>query len=547
MNITRKKHFRMLLAAAMVLSMAIGGTSAALAEDSAAEGNEVPTLRIGTTIAQDGYSIVLDGLRTNYNNFVDLTMLRWDENNEIRPSFITDWEISDDRMSITFHILQGLYWHDGEPVTAEDAKFSLEYTRDLLSASIDFESCEILDDSTLRLNLNAPAGLQDLTAMCSTGNAAKLVMPKHIWENVEDPMEYIEPDAFIGCGPYRFVSRDEDAQISFFEAVDYDYPLGELAVKNVSIKTYDSNDALVMAINNDEIDAIYNYSNPVDHGILDIIADNPDVDPGMSTNTANYMISFGCENKPCDDTAFRQAVAWALDYELMAEVTDGEYGEAGSLGVIAPPNKAFDSSIPKLTQDPEKAAQILDDAGYTDADGDGWREMPDGSPMDVMVTINSTVLMEMYGRIYEIMEQDLADIGVKIHLDEEAMTNAEILAQRRNDSSQCEISLTQCSTGVAPFGSAYRYLLSSSSLAAGTNPDEEMNEAYQAAMSAKDYDTYDTEMKKVQQRNREVVAGIPISWSTAFYPYRTDRFEGFINYPGWGVINNAAWYAIKPR
>ena len=539
MKTTLKRMLTMLLALALCVMCFACAT---------AEG-EQPTLRIGTTTAQTGFSIVQDGLmwRMSYNNFVNLSMFRWDENNQMQPNFITDWEFADDGMSMTFHFQTGLYWHDGEPVTAEDVKFSLEYTKEKLNASTRIESCEILDDNTLRVVFTAPAGLQELTGMSSTGNAGKVIMPKHIWENVDDPDNYSEPDAIIGCGPYRFVSRDEDAQISFFEAVDYDYPLGDLAIKKVSIKTYDSNDALLMAINNDEIDAIYNYSNPCDPNMLDVIVANPDVNPGQSIHTGNYMINFGCENKPCDDVSFRQAVAYALDYELMAQVTDGEYGQVGSLGIIPPANKAFDGSIPRLAKDAEKAAQILDEAGYLDVDGDGIREMPDGSPMDVMVTINSTVLMEMYGRIYEIMEQDLGDIGVKIHLDEEAMTNNEILTQRRNDSSQCEISLVQCTTGVAPFGSAYRYLLSSSSLAVGTNPDEIMNEAYQAAMSARDYDTYIAQMQIVQQRNTEVVAGIPIAWSSAFFPYRTDRFEGFINYPGWGVINNSTWYAASPK
>lgn len=514
------------------------------------ESPEATQLRIGTTSPQEAFSILLtNGAvgRMNYNSFTNLSFLQWDENNQLAPNFMQTWEFAEDGLSLTFTFPTDLFWHDGLPVTSEDVQFSLEYAVNTMSAGQPMTGCEIVDDHTVKILFSEPAGLSFLTGMSSTGNNSKVVMPKHIWENVEDYENYLEADAIIGCGPYKFVSLDKDAQIAYYEAVDYPYFKGEIKVKEVSVKTYDNNDALLMALANGEIDAIYNYSNGIEPAMLDIISNVPEVDPGMSDNTANYMINFGCDTDPCGDVNFRKAVAYALDYPLMAETTGGEYAQISGWGIIPPPNKAFDASLPKMEQDQEESKRILDEAGYLDVDGDGFRELPDGTPMDVMVTVNSGVKMEMYGRIFEIMKQDMEDVGVKIHFDEEAANNAEVLNQRRNEPGQCEISLLQCTTGVAPFGSAYRYLLSSSNMAVGTCPDEAMNTSYQEAMNAKDYDTYDRFMTEVQQRNAEVVAGIAISWDKAFFPYRTDSFEGWINYPGWGVINGQTWYNITVK
>ena len=65
------------------------------------------------------------------------------------------------------------------------------------------------------------------------------LMPEHIWGKVENPAEYGGEDMSIGCGPYRLVSKDADAQISYYEAVE-DFPLGELTVDKVELHSYDN-------------------------------------------------------------------------------------------------------------------------------------------------------------------------------------------------------------------------------------------------------------------------------------------------------------------
>ena len=76
--------------------------------------------------------------------------------------------------------------------------------------------------------------------------------------------------------------------------------------------------------------------------------------------------------------------------------------------MLPPPNKGFDSSLPELTQDVDGANALLDEGGYADADGDGWRDMPDGSELNVLITpqYNKT-RQALYLRIAEVLKTNL--------------------------------------------------------------------------------------------------------------------------------------------
>ena len=321
--------------------------------------------------------------RMNYNAFCAGTWLVRDENNEMQPNLMTSWEILDKGSTIraTFATDQGITWHDGEPFTIDDVIFTVDLMNNKLKSGYlsKITGVEKVDDTTVDFQV------ADGAAYFTLGNSAVFVRmyPKHIWEGIEDPSGYTGEDAVIGCGPYRFVSLDEDAQTSYYEAVSDTYLGREVTVKKVSLRSFDSNDALVMALRNGEIDAMYSYASPIPATMASSITGVEHVDPGMSDNTGSYMIMFGFRKGPTDDLNFRKAVTLSLDYELLAATIGGEDAQVPGVGVIAPPNLGYDETLPKLEQNLEAAKAALDEGGYLDVDGDGYREMPDGSPMDI--------------------------------------------------------------------------------------------------------------------------------------------------------------------
>lgn len=526
----------LMLAIAACGSQAI--TAAAVAPEASA-GSHVELLRIGTTQTQEvfsGWQTVGAFGKMLYNSFVFSNLFEWDDHSNVQPGFIQTWEFSDDGKQMTITFPTNVTWHDGVPVTAEDVEFTFQLLND--NKKLGITEMEFPDDHTGILTFENPVGMKLLNSLTITA----VLMPKHIWEG-KDPETYVGEDAVIGCGPYRFVSYDADAQTSYYESVG-EYYKGDVTVDKVSIRTYTGQDALVMALSRGEIDAIYDYSNPVDPSLVETLANNSDVDVGMSDNIGDYQLSFGCKKAPMDDLAFRKAVIYAIDYEMTASVVNGEYGEVPSLGIIPPSNLGFDDSIPKLKQDVDAANAALDEGGYLDVNGDGYREMPDGSEMNIVITMQNTVRAEMFARLYEVISEDLKAVGIQTTLDEESVRNRDVWMSHMQKG-DFDIYLGICTTGVAPFSTAYLYLLDSSRLAAGTYAGEKINADYQEALAATTSEEYVDAIKRVQQDNTEDFAGTALCWDKAFFPYRTDKMTGWVNYPAWGVINNQTWYTLK--
>ena len=94
--------------------------------------------------------------------------------------------------------------------------------------------------------------------------------------------------------------------------------------------------------------------------------------------------------------------------------------------MIPPSCKGYDEHLGSLEFDADKAAEMLDEAGYKDVDGDGYRELPDGSPMDLSV-IRSTApkSMDMRNRIAR-SNAKLDKVGIKNHVDNDSLSNDEI-------------------------------------------------------------------------------------------------------------------------
>jgi peptide/nickel transport system substrate-binding protein len=80
----------------------------------------------------------------------------------------------------------------------------------------------------------------------------------------------------------------------------------------------------------------------------------------------------------------------------------------------------------------------------------------------------------------------------------------------------------------------------------GTCNLENFDSTYNAMLNAQGPEEYEEILKELQKIASEDVIGIALCWDTAYYPYRTDKYEGWINYPGWGVINNETWYNLRP-
>lgn len=555
-----KKHLKM-LAMLLAVLMILAGCSPSKPEEGAStsadnEGQvkHVKNLIIGTTAENNVFNIhsQKDAFgRLNYNALTQGNFVYRDKDSQLKPFFFKSFEISEDGKELDFTFPTNAVWHDGKPVTTEDILFTFDYMKNVkqVGSLANLESWEITGENSCKLTFSEPDAYYWLNSS-AMNNAC--VFPKHIWENVTDYAEYTEEDAAIGCGPYKLVSKDKDAQTSYYEAVPENNYAGEVTVDSVTLQSYSGEDTLMMAMVNGEIDAMFNYANPIDATIMDTVIGKPDVDPGESDYAGQYQLTYGMERAPGNDIAFRKAARLAMDYDKLATVINGKYGMAPGSGIITPSCKGYDPSLPKLAQNVEEAKKILDEAGYVDKDNDGYREFPDGSPMDVMVTPQFSKSQELLNRIADTIMESMKQVGIKTHIDEESLRNSEIWEKNITDG-KYDLSIGYTTSGMAAYSSAFRYFLADPRFEGektwiwGTYHNDEYKDTFFAMQQAVNDEEYITNVKKLQKMAYEDAFAQALAWEKSFFPYRTDKYQGWDNYPSWGVIHARTWYELTEK
>ncbi len=139
----------------------------------------------------------------NHGYMIYDTLFAMDENLQVQPQMVDSWTVSDDKLTWTFKLRDGLMWHDGQPVTAADCVASLERwgKRDGMGQALFgvTESLTAADDATIVLQLKEPYGLV-LESIGKISSNVPFMMPKRVAET--DPFEQISE--YIGSGPFIF-------------------------------------------------------------------------------------------------------------------------------------------------------------------------------------------------------------------------------------------------------------------------------------------------------------------------------------------------------
>lgn len=529
-------------------------------EEQPTEKKHIQKLTIGTSGANDRFSIMSQGGafgKLNYNCVANAYLTYIDNDKKIQPYFLKSYEISSDGKQLKIEFPLDKVWHDGKKVTAEDVKFTLEYTRDVLADSYVKNLVNIED--TGEGNMTLTFSEKDAYQFLANGGNTISVIPKHIWENVPEPKDYTGEDASVGCGPYKLTSIDKDAGLSVYEAVPENNYLGEIMVDSITLKSYSTQEALLMAMKNGEIDMMYDYATPIDTTLMGLVEGDGDIDKGESDYAGHYQITFGMEEgRPYTDRALREATIKALQWDLVTHTVNGEFGQIPGSGVIAPSCKGYDGSLWKLYYDAEEAKKILDQAGYADKDGDGLREKPDGSKLSIKVTPQfSSKKQETMHRIADIMMASLKNVGIHSYIDEESMQNAEIWEKNMVDGNY-DMNIGYCTSGIAQYRSAFRYFVADlpsdekentagTTWIWGTDHDPRLTEGVWGLVFASSEEEYIQHIRALQKLVSEELFAFALCWEKAFYPYRIDKYTGFDNWDGIGAVNPETWYDLSAK
>ena len=360
-----------------------------------------------------------------YSNANDADILEWfsepifgyDANynisNEVESA--AKFEISEDFKQITITIQDGVYWHDGHQLTAEDYVYSYyiighpDYVSKEVAGSRygdpviynivgmeayhngetdTIEGIELLDEMTVRITWTEanPSLMQGIWSYAT---------PKHYYVNDEtgeqlSVKELVNSDKIrtkpIGFGPFKVqnVVPGESVQLVAFE----DYYGGKPKLDGVIIKT------IPTATVHEEIKAgkVDVASFPTDQ--YEIGMETPNFELLAFEQNAFTYIGFKLghwdaeaqvnvmdRDTPLQDVELRKAFGYAMDNKTIAEEFYKGLRTPATTLMIPFFKEYHNPNIEGFTYDPEKAKEILDNAGYKDVDGDGYREDKDGNPM----------------------------------------------------------------------------------------------------------------------------------------------------------------------
>ncbi|MEP4196371.1 MAG: ABC transporter substrate-binding protein [Aliishimia sp.] len=288
------------------------------------------------------------------NVFEGLTRFMGD--GSVVPGLAKSWEISDDGTVYTFKLRTGVSFHDGSAMDAEDVKFSLDRARAEDSTNAQkalfagIADVTIVDPATVKVTLNGPNG--NFLFNMAWGDAV-IVAPESI-ENIKQ-----QP---VGTGAFTFTEWVQGDKITLTRNADYwgDAP----ALEKATFKFISDPTAAFAAVMAEDVDVFTGF--PAPENLPQFEAD-PRFQVLVGSTEGETILSTNNKQPPFDDVKVRQALAHAIDRQ---SIIDGAmFGYGTPIGThFAPHNPAYVDLKSGSNYDPEKAKQLLSEAGY----GDGF-------------------------------------------------------------------------------------------------------------------------------------------------------------------------------
>jgi len=338
---------------------------------------------------------------------------------ETIPGLAESWEASDDGLTYTYTLREGLLWSDGEPLTAEDVAWNINTARDQgwdnMLSTVQNLDATVVDDLTVQITTSVPD--PKLPTM------DVYLVPQHIWEPVatdyDAATQYAAEDG-VGSGPFVITEFTKGQSLVMDVNPNYwGWEGEEPPIDQVIFRLFENPDAMVAALQQGELDA----AQSIPAGSAETLeADaNIEIVAGQQGGFEEIAINGGAvEGQPHPallDVNVRRAIGHGIDKEAVVE--DLWFGLAEPLETMSP--SADPKWLPEIAEedrldyDPAEANRLLDEGGYMDTDGDGVREMPDGTnPIVIRHGVNTD--SDLAGPIGELFVGWMEEIGLGVEL-----------------------------------------------------------------------------------------------------------------------------------
>ena len=325
------------------------------------------------------------------------------------PLLATDWDFEESTLTVVVNIREGVLFHDGTEMTADDVVYSYLMVRDgttysdRIVAAFDADDSGTVDLAEFNDGVQKTGDYQVTFVMAKpygqffSSTLSVPIVPKHIWSDPEN--EFVDADdkvivtksdvsMTIGTGAWYY---DEGVANSYRvvrtfsdywgkgESSPAGYPYFPNVLDTLYFKIYTSIDTAILALQGGDVDYI---AWAITAGRVPSLQSDPNIQLEYMSDAGYFYLAFNMKKEPMNNLTFRKAVSHLIDKDQIVDVYMGGFGQAGSAAVPPFFGEWHNPAVTKYAFDIDVANDLLDDAGYIDSNGDGWRDMPDGSLMD---------------------------------------------------------------------------------------------------------------------------------------------------------------------
>jgi peptide/nickel transport system substrate-binding protein len=366
-----------------------------------ADFTDFPTCNPATTTLPTALVNVFDGLA------------RYDGQVQMQPELAESWDVSDDGLTITFHLRDDVTWHDGEPFTSEDVKFTwesslMEHHPRGVVANANITSIDTPDDQTVVFNFSQPSP----GFLYQIGAPESFIIPEHIYASedaVEGPHATCQ-ELPIGTGPFRAVEYVQGERFVMEANPDWwgteagtHWDQGAPYLDRIIVAFIPDENARTNAFETGDVSFLYHEALPQQQVARFQAMDGRNISFECTGPPVGQLFFFNLRDPeaPWADLRVRQAIAWAIDREAM--------NERAFFGIGVPSSTTFAPTDPKHNPDIETysppnidlANQLLDEAGWPRGD-DGMRFQ--------MRSMGYETLADWA----EVLKQQLAEVGIDV-------------------------------------------------------------------------------------------------------------------------------------
>lgn len=462
------------------------------------------------------------------------------------------WESSEDKLTWTFTIREGMTWSDGEPVTAHDAAFTFNKIMSDPKAAeangsyvVNFKKVSAPDDRTLVIETEEPQA--SMTALDVP------IVPEHVWSKIEDMHDPVTDSievVGVGSGPFLIAEYRPNELVRM--TANKDYWRGAPAYDELHFIKFENADAAVNALRNGEVD----FVNRLTRAQFDSLKNEPNIETNQASGRRyrELLMNPGARNADGDaigdghpalqDVQVRRAIAMAIDPEVLVDKVLGGYGELP--GGLVPPIYEDYHYVPdedvRYSFDPDAANALLDEAGYRRGP-DGVRVDSEGRRLEFRLTGRAS---EDYAqRASDYIVSWLRDIGIEVT--KNLVSDNEV--DETTSSGHYDLAFSGWGTNPDPDYILNKQTCAALPAASGSSSsnaffcDETYDKLYAQQIAEMDPKKRAKLVLQAQARYYEMVPSLVLGYDNVLEAYRSDRFTGFVQQPeGEGQIMEQTGY-----